>query len=123
MSTTTLSTEAVNWLAHGERGLSSNAIFTRLTGVDACGERGFPFHYPHDPSDLCRCLRLLESVPEFAPRIGEMAGVSSVWTALVAHWVEIVALLENEAPKWREREGTAPKTYARMREIIEGARA
>lgn len=115
---------AMQWLASGERGLSSNAIFTKMTGIKTakCAfEEGF---FPLDPDGLTRCVKLLEAVPEFAPRIGEMADVSPEWAALVAHWDELVALLDSEVPGWREhRHGNASKTYARMRKLIESAGA
>ena len=49
------------WLAVGERGLSSEAI-----ALTALGERptGFRASWPLDPSDLRRCLLLLEGAPE-----------------------------------------------------------
>lgn len=48
--------EATRWLASGERGASSDAIFYQLTGV-ATGDKT---SHPHDPADLRRCRLLLE---------------------------------------------------------------
>lgn len=42
--------------------------------------------YPHDPDDLNRCLLLLNLIPEWAPRIREMAQHSQEWAALVSSW-------------------------------------
>ena len=111
-----LTESLVSWLASGERGVSSNTIVQTLTGVPAAsGWRGQPL----DPDDMCRCIKLLEACPELAPRIGEMAKVSRNWAALVAHWDEIVALIDEEVPGWREnRHGSAPKAYAFMRRIL-----
>lgn len=114
-----ISEAAIHWLANGERGLSSETIFETLTGIDCKRDiwGGGRKDYPLDPDDLRRCVRLLQRVPELAPRIGEMRAVSPVWARLVAAWDELTALLEREAPGNR---GCAPKCYARMREIIEG---
>ena len=51
------------WLIEGERGLSSEAIArTALSGRPS----GFTESWPYDPSDLRRCLLLLEQAPEGA---------------------------------------------------------
>lgn len=111
-----------NWLLHGEHGISSMAIAGVLMGGTVTKGQGGWWH-PSDPDDLRRCLTLLEAVPEWRGRIGEMASVSKEWAALAAHWDELAALLEEEVPGWRTRTpGMAPKTYARMRELIKGAR-
>lgn len=106
-----LSAAAIKWLAHGERGVSSNAIFSHLTGVDATGMSGFDV--PWDPSDFRRCRLLLEQVPEIADRIGEMRSVSPAWAGIVDHWSDICRAMDEEAPYWREPVGGEPtdKTY------------
>lgn len=115
-SGTKLSMAASQWLASGERGISSNTMFTRLTGVNAIrrDSRG----YPHDPDDLRRCRLLLEQVPELRDRVSEMAEESPEWARLVARWDEVCALMDEETPKWRDREGTASRTYDRMKELL-----
>lgn len=124
---TTLSEDAINWLAGGERGVSSNSIFQVLTGYPALKSRGRgrPPDIPHDPDDLRRCLLLLEAVPELAPRIGEMAKVSPEWAAMSARWDEVVCMFVAEcAPQggWKNGQWRCPLTYRLMREIIDGAR-
>lgn len=119
---TTLSHAAVEWLIHGEHGLSSEAIFHHLLlgchGVDR-------YHYPHDPDDFRRCELLLRAVPELRPLLPRMAGVGPEWAALVSRWDELAELLESECPgAYRGiRSGRAPLCYAAMREAIDGARA
>lgn len=116
-----ISDAAARWLAGGERGISSNFIFTRLTGVNAMGgwstERDC---HPHDPADFRRCRLLLEQVPELGPLFPKMAEVSPTWARLVERWDAICAVMDEEAPKWREGRGQiAPKTY----DLIKQARA
>lgn len=114
-----LSANAVKWLASGKRGLSSNTLFTFATGVDAEDDDGH--NYPHDPDDLSRCRLLLEQCPELVERLPRVAEAGPEWAALVARWDEVCALMEEESPEWREGRGSAPKTYALMKEIFAGA--
>lgn len=100
---------AIVWLAHGERGQSSDAIFSYLTGVPLVGR----LSPPCDTSDLRRCRRLLQSVPEFAARLGEMRSVSQGWAALVDRWDDLCALADSD-PR---------SAYELMSELLHGKRA
>lgn len=112
--------DVINWLASGERGASSNTIVQHLTGLDALG--GWRGSHPWDPDDLRRCIKLLEACPILAERFDDMRDVSPEWAGLVAAWSELVATFDSEVPGWRDRRsGSAPKTYARMRQIIANA--
>lgn len=110
------------WLATGERGLSSEAMFSRFTGI-CVNTRG---DYPHDPGDFRRCERLLREVPIFRLQLSEMKDVSAEWSILVDHWDELVALAESEVPgcfgAQVDRRARAPLTYARMNELLNQAR-
>lgn len=111
-----LSPEAAAWLAHGERGVSSNTIFERLTGIHATGDWGCDI--PHDPDDLRRCRLLLERVPDLVLLFPRMAEVSTAWAAMVAAWGDLCATMDAECPDWRSvSRGKAPKTYELMRLI------
>lgn len=112
----TLSDNAVMWLASGARGLSSETLFTFLTGVDAEGDHGH--NYPHDPADLRRCRLLLDQCPELVSCLPRVANAHPVWAALVARWDELCAVMDEENPEWRQGRGSGPKTYALMKEII-----
>jgi hypothetical protein len=48
--------------------------------------------YPHDTSDLGRCIRLLQLNPSYRKRLPEMAQVSGEWGLLVEHWEELEAI-------------------------------
>lgn len=109
---------AEEWLRTGERGLSSDAIFTHLTGLGLGS--GWGAVYPLDSWDLRRCRLLLERVPAFRLRLGEMAGACPVWARLVTRWGELCALMDEEAPDWRDGQW-APRTYDLMRKLIDGA--
>jgi hypothetical protein len=109
----------VEWLAGGERGISSNTMVTHLFGINALGDWPWPSH-PHDPADLRRCRLLIQQVPEVGRELPRMATCSAEWAALVAHWDELCALLDKEL---RDPRRSAPLTYRRMRELIESATA
>lgn len=104
------------WLRSGARGTSSNTIVEHMEGYPVgllSGASWFGDH-PHDPDDLWRCARLLDAVPSYRARIGEMATRSAAWAALVPHWAELETLLREELPS-----GRAPRCYTRMREILD----
>jgi hypothetical protein len=115
-----LSPEATRWLACGQRGTSSNTMFSTLTGVNAL-HRDHSDH-PHDPDDFDRCLRLLADVPELRARLPLMAAASPVWAALVTNWDAIEQSHLSEVGLGWTKAKSAPKTYALMRQVIEAAR-
>lgn len=110
-----LSPAAREWLATGRQGTSSLTIFSRMTGKRIERE-----DHPHDPGDFSRCRRLLEDVPEFRARLPEMSPASPVWARLVESWDELCAIMNEEAPSWRERISAVPKTSARLKAVLEG---
>lgn len=112
---TELGEDAVKWIAVGERGSSSDAVFLKLAGIRPHGMSGDTTAHPRDIDDLRRCRLLLEQVPELAARIGNMSGVSREWTALISKWDEICRTMDEEAPGWRDGKGSSPNTNALMR--------
>ena len=104
-------TRAHRWIVGRDTGMSSKAIWAHMMGA---GEPGFGWSVPHDPDDLSRCLRLLKLIPEWAPRMPEMAKHSPQWARLVGGWDEIVRSMEDEVG-WDWSKGrSAPRTYALM---------
>lgn len=106
---TQLHKEALAWMLYGETGASSKAIVARLVMNNTGGH----LSYPLDPSDLGRCIELLETVPGLKRRFKLMADCGSVWAALVADWPKLTKLYKAEAPS-----GRCPKTYYLMKKII-----
>lgn len=89
------------WLQTGDRGVSSETIFSVLSGVKIARKCG----HPYDPADFFRCYQLLKAVPAWRARIGEMANVSQVWVILVENWDELEVLaIECEKMKFRDKE-------------------
>lgn len=111
------------WLASGSRGISSEAIVSRLTGVPISQRAADRYSYPHDPDDFQRCERLLRAVPLARVCLPTMRGVGPEWAGLVDEWDALADMLEREIPGVYEgRHGSAPETYARMRAIFERSR-
>ncbi len=106
-----LSDAAARWLASGERGISSNSIFTYLTGVNALGD--WTQGYPLDPSDFRRCRLLLDQVPELAEQFPRMANASKTWARLVRDWDAICKAMDKELPDWRTppKRSSCPEAY------------
>lgn len=110
--------EQIQWLAIGQRGNSSNAIFERISGRPAPGSTGST-SYPHDVSDFIRCRLLLEAVPEFQSKIQLVSDVSLPWSKLVGAWEDICGVMDAEAPDWRNHKGGPyQKTDRLLRKLI-----
>lgn len=117
-----LSPGAQRWLACGERGASSEALFSRLTGVNCT--RGYrdgvaKADHPYDPADFRRCRLMLEACPELEARLNDAAGMSKEWAALIQAWGTLCDTLDAECPGWRNPyAGSAPKTYSLIKRAI-----
>lgn len=116
-----LSSQAIQWLAEGDRGASAETIFTHLTGVDAL--RGTVASHPDDAVSFGRCRKLLEQCPEIAERFHGMRFVSPYWNALFTHWQLLCEEMDIEAPNWRRNRGVAPSTFSRIKNLINEVRA
>ncbi|MFV8849627.1 hypothetical protein [Serratia fonticola] len=73
------------WLASDDTGLSSKFMASVLTG-----EFKAENHYPRDPADFGRCLRLVNAVPGLAEKIGDMSQHGKHWAVVAEHWEEWV---------------------------------
>jgi hypothetical protein len=99
---------ALEWIVGDDTGMSSEAIWAHMVGAPKRHAS-----HPYDPDDLGRCVRLLDKVPEWRARIGEMAPYSPEWAALVGDWPRLETTFALEM-----RNGRAPLTYARMQELL-----
>lgn len=109
------------WLALGERGLSSNAIAMTTLGVHPSEYR---VSWPHDDGDLRRCLLLIEQVPETRSKgVDVLAKRYSQWAALANIWDELEETLRDEIGEALPPRGSAPRTYALIREALDSAAA
>lgn len=107
--------KALHWsLVSGETGVSSEAIVSKIL----MGEVEDSFCHPRDPSDLNRCVMLLEAIPELGDHLDKMREVSPVWDELVSNWGDLCYSLEAEK---KRKDGKAPITYRAMKSIIKEA--
>ena len=115
-----ISENAIKWLASGERGQSSNTLFSILTGVNALTSGGLS--HPSDPDDFKRCEKLLRQCTELRADLWRMKGITPAWGPLVERWDNIVELFESEVPgvldcgEWPFRV-PATKTYELMKSL------
>lgn len=111
-----LSENAVRWLASGERGVSSETMFSVLTGLNI-RERD-DWSVPWDSDDFRRCRLLLEQVPELEPDLHKMSSVSLAWANLVRDWTKICLTMDQETPNWRKGSGRATATYQLIKRAV-----
>lgn len=109
-----MNTEILAWLRSGDTGMSSLTIAAVMEqdATIAAMNRGHGSH-PLDPSDLGRCLRLLDIVPSYRQNLQVMKSVSPQWNVLITHWEELEALYREELPS-----GVAQKCYRRMYDLL-----
>ena len=102
--------EWLQWLASGERGMSSEALFSRLTGIAMKRPR---FDHPWDVYDFGRCVMMLDACPSLAPHVADAADLSRTWAALISEWDGLVSMYRMD-DSW---EGPA---NMRIRAIVRG---
>lgn len=111
----TIEQRAIQWIVSRDTGDSSKAIWAHMMGAQK-PDLGWP--HPYDPDDLGRCLRLLRLIPEWKPRLPEMSKRSKAWAALVSHWDELAAMMNDEVGLDWEKGRSAPRTYERMGKVM-----
>lgn len=117
---TTLNGRALEWITGGDTGRSSKTIWAVMMGAVNERARAFEYSPPLDPSDFGRCYRLLALVPEWRPRLGEVAARFPEWRGLVEAWSELTTMYEAAMAAPRDRNGinaASRRMYDRMREI------
>jgi hypothetical protein len=113
----TLERRVISWLLSDDTGASSTSICAHMLGEPSEG------YAPSDCSDLGRCLRLLDLVPDWAPRLHEMAAYGPDWKGLLEQWDQIVHLYHNEGGVPYSERPRSPETYRAMKlAIAEGYR-
>lgn len=109
-ATGSIAARAANWCNQAETGQSSMTIYRFfITGAIHHGA------IPSDLSDLRRCVRLLEHIPEWKPRMTEMARVPG-WERLGPSFNELAKLYRSEAANLDQ---PAPKTAALLRSLTQ----
>lgn len=80
--------KAIQWIVGDDTGTSSKTIWSVMMGVE-------PFYasVPFDKADYGRCVRLLQFIPEWQSRLGEVVEKYPEWKEAVEH---ILATLMGE---------------------------
>jgi len=94
--TTTVHQRMQFWLTQGERGTSSETIFSVLGGDSGWCRHPNVYCHPLDPDDFRRCYLLLETIPEWKADLHKLKEISLVWSNLVDNWPELTQLLEEQ---------------------------
>lgn len=118
--TQTIERRALAWFASHDTGISSMTIARHMLGLPH--ENAFDISHPHDGGDMGRCLRLLAKIPEWEPRVPELAALSHCWAALVPQWSRLKALMIEETGPEFARYEPAPRTYALIKALTDEAR-
>jgi len=104
----TMGKRAAQWIVGNDTGMSSKALWGVMMGVSPD-----PHSHPSDGADLGRCVRLLDLVPEWKPRLPEMAALSPYWAALVPEWDRLADILKKELAGGRKG-----ITYEAMKAVL-----
>lgn len=113
-------TENANWWAeNGEHGVSSKTMFNHLSKtLHVRRLKNDREDHPYDPDDFKRCYKLLQAVPQWKARIGELKTLSPVWSKLVDNWDKLTEMYEqNVAEDWNNYKKVG------MYELMESCRA
>lgn len=100
---------ALRWISTGSVGISSKTIWSVLTNA-ANGHTDVP----HDPDDFSRCKALLDLIPEWRARLGEVAQRYSKWKPFVENWTELEQMFEQLISK---KSNSGKAMYDRMQEF------
>ena len=103
------------WLANGEHGMSSKAIWHCCMGkIQSHGKS-----HPYDPDDFSRCYKLFETVPEWREKkyVDLISAMSPQWANLMLHWDELTKMYEeNKRTNWKNSDKIG--MYELMQKLI-----
>lgn len=102
------------WIVSQRTDLSSTTIWGVLMGVPAVA---IDADVPANASDFNRCAELLELIPEWKPRLQEVAAAFPEWKGIVLGWDRLYArLLDLRASMATQAQHEA---YLRFREELD----
>lgn len=110
---------ATAWIVAGDEGSSAVAIWATMTGFSDVYPRSH--QTPRDAGDLGRCIRLLAYIPEWRPRIAEMASCGPEWAAISGRWQELEDCYLAECGLFFEKNTNGDKTHELLSEVARAA--
>jgi len=112
----TLERKVLAWLASRDTGVSSKVLAFASVGLT---EKLDDLCYPWDASDLGRCIRLVESIPEVRLTFPVVCRISNKWCNIIDHWDELVELYNHEhASDDKNIVMRMPETRALLKKLI-----
>ena len=109
-----LAMKVLQWLAKGNVGVSSATMASIALGMKK-NFYGSYFSPPSDLSDLNRCMKLVQCIPEIKDSFSLIASECPRFAPVIHNWDELTRLLRKELKRPDKR---APETYARMKELL-----
>lgn len=97
--------QILTWLLTADTGQSSKAMARAVLGIPG------GTHHPYDPSDVARCIGLLDAAPGIKANeamVQAIAGMSPQWASLVDAW----GVVEAATRKWMNEEDFGEKRLA-----------
>lgn len=108
-----LAMKVLEWQAEGRVGVSSATMASIALGMDK-PFYGSYFNPPWDPADLTRCMKLVEFIPEIRDHFPAIGKRCKQFAPILEHWDELIEMVQQE---WAAGD-RAPKTYARMKQLL-----
>ena len=85
-----LGEDARRWIAIGQHGISSLALFHAITYGEPLKDEATP----RDMADFGRCERMPQAVPSFREQMAGLGKVEPVWARLIAAWESIATAMD-----------------------------
>ncbi|AIE64562.1 hypothetical protein ACVNAN_001660 [Enterobacter hormaechei] len=108
-----LAMKVLQWQATGDVGVSSATMASIALGLDK-PFYGSHFGAPHDPSDMLRCMKLLEAIPEIRDHFPAIAKRVPTFKGIIEQWDDLVEVMKRECvgERWR-----APDAYNLIKKL------
>lgn len=104
------------WMSGPDAGLSSRLLIRCLAFGETPLASLHQVDYPHDASDLARCIRALDRFPFLRERLHAAASLSPEWREIICHWNALESYYREELQC-----GAFQKTDFALRRILDAA--
>lgn len=109
-----LAIKVLRWQTSGNVGVSSATMASIALGLKR-NIYGSSFDAPSDTSDLRRCMLLVEEIPEIREHFDKISVVCKQFAPIIKEWDSLIEMLKAEISTGN---GSAPKTYKRMKKLL-----